>query len=125
MTKTKRVAVIGAGPCGLGAIKTLKDEGLDPVCFERTGDIGGLWRYHDDDVNGLASVMKTTIINTSKELGAASDNPPPAEYPNYMHHSLMYKYIKELAEKCDCVRHVIHHQETIKIEKADDYEVMC
>lgn len=124
MPEAKRIAVIGAGPCGLGAVKTLKDEGLEPVCFERTGYIGGLWRYHDDDVSGLASVMKTTIINTSKELGAASDSPPPPEYPNYMHHSLMYKYICELAEKFDCVRHVRLNHETIKIEKTEDYEVI-
>ncbi|XP_054708613.1 flavin-containing monooxygenase 5-like [Uloborus diversus] len=122
MPETKRVAVIGAGPCGLGAVKALKDEGLEPVCFERTGHLGGLWRYHDDDVNGIASVMKTTIINTSKELGAASDCPPPAEYPNYMHHTLMYDYIKSLAEKFDCVRHIRYHHETLKIDKADDYE---
>ncbi|GIZ00898.1 flavin-containing monooxygenase 5 [Caerostris extrusa] len=61
--------------------------------------MGGLWRYHDEDLDGVASVMKTTIINTSKEIGACSLCPPPAEFPNYMHHSLMYKYICMLAEK--------------------------
>ncbi|GFT18959.1 dimethylaniline monooxygenase 5 [Trichonephila clavipes] len=118
----KRVAIIGAGPAGLRAIKNLKDEGLEPVCFERTGHYGGLWRYHDDDMEGVASVMKTTIINTSKELGACSESPPPAEYPNYMHHSLMYEYIKSLAIQGDCVRHIKFHHETKSIEKADDYE---
>ncbi|GFQ93171.1 dimethylaniline monooxygenase 5 [Trichonephila clavata] len=122
MPVSKRVAVIGAGPCGLGAVKNLKDEGLDPVCFERTGHLGGLWRYHDEDMDGVASVMKTTIINTSKELGACSECPPPAEYPNYMHHTLMYQYIKLLAEKTDSVRHVKFHHETKSIEKTDDYE---
>ncbi|XP_035217738.1 flavin-containing monooxygenase 5-like isoform X2 [Stegodyphus dumicola] len=122
MSEAKRVAVIGAGPCGLGAVKALKEEGLEPVCFERTDHLGGLWRYHDDDVDGLASVMKTTIINTSKELGAASDCPPPAEYPNYMHHTLMYEYIKTLATKFDCLRHIRYNHQTVKIEKADDYE---
>lgn len=122
MTEKKVVAVIGAGPCGLGCVKSIKEENMEPVCFERTGHIGGLWRYHDDDVEGIASVMKTTIINTSKELGAASDCPPPAEYPNYMHHTLMYEYIKNLAIKFDCMRHVRVHHETVKIEFADDYE---
>ncbi|GFU29827.1 dimethylaniline monooxygenase 5 [Trichonephila clavipes] len=116
------VAIIGAGSSGLRAIKNLKDEGLEPVCFERTGHLGGLWRYHDEDMDGLASVMKTTIINTSKELGACSECPPPAEYPNYMHHSQMYEYIKSLAIKGDCVRHIKFHHETKSIEKAEDYE---
>lgn len=122
MPEAKRVAVIGAGPCGIGATKEFKEEGFEPVCFERTGHLGGLWRYHDDDVNGIASVMKTTIINTSKELGAFSTYPPPAEYPNYMHHTLMYKYIHSAAEKADCIRHIRFHHETVKIEKADGYE---
>ncbi|GFY68126.1 dimethylaniline monooxygenase 5 [Trichonephila inaurata madagascariensis] len=72
-------------------------------------------------MEGVASVMKTTIINTSKELGACSECPPPSEYPNYMHHSLMYEYIKSLAIQGDCVRHIKFHHETKSIEKADDY----
>lgn len=40
-----RVAVVGAGVSGLAATKCCLDEGLEPVCFERSQDIGGLWRY--------------------------------------------------------------------------------
>lgn len=39
------VAVIGAGASGLCALKCCLDEGLAPTCFERSGDIGGLWRF--------------------------------------------------------------------------------
>nr|XP_042896603.1 flavin-containing monooxygenase 5-like [Parasteatoda tepidariorum] len=119
---SKRAAVIGGGPCGLGAIQTLKQEGIEPVCFERTGHIGGLWRYHDDDVDGIASVMKTTIINTSKELGAMSTFPPLAEYPNYMHNTLMHEYIVKAAEQNGLLPHVRYHHETKSIEMAEDYE---
>lgn len=41
----KRIAVIGAGISGLGAIKCCLDEGLEPTCFERSDDIGGLWKF--------------------------------------------------------------------------------
>lgn len=41
----KRVAVIGAGACGLVSIKCCLDEDLEPTCFERSSDIGGLWRF--------------------------------------------------------------------------------
>ncbi|KFQ38345.1 Dimethylaniline monooxygenase [N-oxide-forming] 5, partial [Mesitornis unicolor] len=41
----KRVAIIGGGSSGLCAIKACLQEGLEPICFERTGDIGGLWRF--------------------------------------------------------------------------------
>lgn len=41
----KRVAVIGAGSSGLTSIKCCLDEGLEPVCFESSDDIGGLWKF--------------------------------------------------------------------------------
>lgn len=41
----KRVAVIGAGSSGLACIKCCLDEGLKPMCFESSDDIGGLWRF--------------------------------------------------------------------------------
>lgn len=43
--KEKKIAVIGAGISGLGAIKCCLEEGLQPTCFEKGSDIGGLWRY--------------------------------------------------------------------------------
>lgn len=50
----RRVAVIGAGASGLVSIKCCQDEGLEPTCFERSEDIGGLWRFA---VSGLCLVL--------------------------------------------------------------------
>lgn len=41
----QRVAVIGGGSSGLTCIKCCLDEGLEPMCFESSDDIGGLWRF--------------------------------------------------------------------------------
>ena len=84
-----RIAVIGAGASGMTAVKACLEEGLQPIVYEKTGFTGGLWRYHDDDVNGIASVAKSTIINSSKEMSSFSDFPPPEHFPNYMHNSMM------------------------------------
>lgn len=124
MAKRTSAAVVGAGLCGLGALGALKEEGFERIrCFEKTGYLGGLWRYHDDDTDGVASVMKTTIINTSKEIGAMSNFPPPANYPNYMHNSMMYEYIQSSAKHFDIDKYITFFHEVKKIEKADDYEV--
>ncbi len=46
-----RVAIIGAGPCGISqlhAFASAKAKGVEipeVVCFEKQGDIGGLWNY--------------------------------------------------------------------------------
>ena len=86
----KRIAVIGAGATGMTATKACLEQGHDVVVYERTNYTGGLWRYQETlDENGTASVMKSTIINSSKEMSAFSDFPPPPEYPNYMHNTKM------------------------------------
>lgn len=48
----KRIAVIGAGASGLPAIKTALEDGFEVVCFEKSGDIGGLWRYKPNPCPG-------------------------------------------------------------------------
>uniref|UniRef100_A0A8C7C125 Flavin-containing monooxygenase n=1 Tax=Neovison vison TaxID=452646 RepID=A0A8C7C125_NEOVI len=41
----KRVAIVGAGVSGLASVKCCLEEGLEPTCFERSDDLGGLWRF--------------------------------------------------------------------------------
>ncbi|WAR12662.1 FMO5-like protein [Mya arenaria] len=83
MAKTK-LLVIGAGASDLTAIKRCLDEGLEPVCFERSSYVGGLWHYTDEVEEGQACVMKSTVANTSKEMMCYSDFPIPAEFAMYM-----------------------------------------
>src|ERR1700733_4652854 len=102
-----RIAIIGAGASGATATK---------ACLE-----GGLWRYHDDDVNGIASVMKSTIINSSKEMSAFSDFPPPSEFPNYMHNTNMVRYIDMYAESFNFTKYVNFCHEVVSVTQASDY----
>ena len=48
-TKKLRIAIIGAGPCGLAQLLALKkaeeEQRVELVCFERQSDWGGLWLY--------------------------------------------------------------------------------
>ena len=92
-----RIGIIGGGASGATACKACLEEGFDVVVYERTHYTGGLWRYHEEDVDGVASVAKSTIINSSKEMSAFSDFPPPPEFPNYMHNTKMvFIFIKLL-----------------------------
>lgn len=88
------VVVIGAGSSGLPSIKSCQEGGLDVVCFERTEALGGLWRYGEEAVAGSGSVACNTVLNTSKEMSAYSDFPPPANFPNFMHHGALLKYLQ-------------------------------
>lgn len=65
-----RVAVLGAGPSGLAAAKSCVEAGLEPVVLEQAEALGGLWRFRQDSAPGQPSVMRSTVINSSKELTA-------------------------------------------------------
>uniref|UniRef100_A0A3Q3W3E7 Flavin-containing monooxygenase n=1 Tax=Mola mola TaxID=94237 RepID=A0A3Q3W3E7_MOLML len=95
---TRRVAVVGGGTSGLACIKCCLDEGLEPVCFESSGDIGGLWRFKENPEPDRASIYHSVIINTSKEMMCFSDFPIPAHFPNYMHNSLIMDYFRMYAD---------------------------
>lgn len=56
----KRVAIVGAGVCGLASIKCCLEEGLQPTCFERSDDVGGLWRF---TVSGVSSAFIYPLDN--------------------------------------------------------------
>ncbi|KAI1723981.1 flavin-binding monooxygenase-like domain-containing protein [Ditylenchus destructor] len=102
-----RVCIIGAGVSGLPSIKSCLEEGLEPVCYERTTEIGGLWNYRPDKESNVGGmVMKTTVVNTSKEMMAYSDFPPPIEWPNFMHHSFVQEYLLMYAKRFDLLKHI-------------------
>ncbi|GIY48607.1 flavin-containing monooxygenase 5 [Caerostris extrusa] len=115
------IAVIGAGSTGLTAIKACKEEGIDVICFEKSDSISGLWHYRDER-SKYPSVMKSTVINTHKEMSAFSDFPPPSEFPNYMHNSQVDQYLHMYAEKFELFSHIRFNHEVINVSKFQDYD---
>lgn len=120
MTK-KRIAVIGGGASGLVSIKCCLDEGLEPVCFERTDDIGGLWRFQENPEEGRASIYKSVIINTSKEMMCFSDYPIPAHFPNFMHNSRILEYFRMYAKEFDLLKYIQLKTTVCSVKKRPDF----
>ena len=117
----KRVAILGAGASGLVAMKCCVDEGLVPVCFEKTSEIGGLWNYTETSDEGLACVMKSTVINTSKEMMCYSDYPIPADFPNYMHNTKVYEYFQMYAKEFKLFDYIQFQHEVLSVRRAPDF----
>uniref|UniRef100_A0A663LSA2 Flavin-containing monooxygenase n=1 Tax=Athene cunicularia TaxID=194338 RepID=A0A663LSA2_ATHCN len=116
----QRVAVIGAGVGGLASVKCCLDEGLEPTCFERSEDIGGLWRYTESRDGGRVSVYRSVITNTSKEMSCFSDFPCPEDFPNFLPHSLLLEYFQMYAQHFDLLRH-IRFKVTLSVRKRPDF----
>jgi len=116
-----RIAVIGAGSAGLATIKSCLEGGLEPICFERTETVGGLWKYSEGPETRKGNVMRHTVTNVSKDIYCYSDYPPPDHYPNYLTHWRMYEYLCSYAEHFDLNKYIQFNTDVIKISKADDY----
>ncbi|KAM3915676.1 dimethylaniline monooxygenase [N-oxide-forming] 2-like [Leptodactylus fuscus] len=101
-----RVAIIGAGNSGLTSIKCCLDEGLEPTCYERSDDIGGLWRFTAEVESGRASIYESVVTNTSKEMMCYSDFPFPENFPNFLHNSKMLEYYKKYAERFGLLKYI-------------------
>ncbi|NXR07108.1 FMO5 monooxygenase, partial [Semnornis frantzii] len=117
----RRVAVIGAGVSGLCALKCCLDEGLVPTCFERSGDIGGLWRFEEHPEEGRASIYRSVIINASKEMMCFSDFPIPEDFPNYMHNSKIMEYFRMYAQHFDLLPHIRFRTSVCRVSKRPDF----
>ncbi|XP_074044704.1 flavin-containing monooxygenase 5 [Macrotis lagotis] len=117
----KRIAVIGAGVSGLSSIKCCLEEDLEPVCFERTDDIGGLWRFQENPEEGRASIYKSVIINTSKEMMCFSDYPIPDDFPNFMHNSQIMEYFRMYAKEFDLLKYIRFKTTVCSVKKRPDF----
>jgi len=87
-----KVCIIGAGSSGIVACKVLHQQNIPFDCFEKGSNIGGNWRYLND--NGMSSSYRSLHINTSKKVMAYSDFPMPAHYPDYPSHFQIIEYFE-------------------------------
>lgn len=112
---------MGAGASGLPSLRHALLYGIDVTCFERTKDVGGLWHYKPQETE-LSSVMKTTVINTSKEMTAYSDFPPESRMANFMHNTEMYRYLLNYSKHYELEKHIKFNHKVNSIDRNEDYE---
>jgi hypothetical protein len=80
-----KILIIGAGPCGLGVAKGLKEAGIAYEQFEADAEVGGNW-YH--------GVYETAHIISSRKTTEYADFPMPADYPDFPSRKQMSDYYK-------------------------------
>jgi len=100
----KQVCIIGAGSSGITAAKALKEKGVSFDCFEKGSNIGGVWRFNND--NGLSSAYRSLHINTNRVVMAYSDFPMPDDYPMFPHHSDIIEYFENYVEHFKLYEHI-------------------
>lgn len=115
MTK-KRIAVIGAGAAGLCSAKYMQAAGFDVTIFEIGSQIGGMWRYLND--NGLSNAYRTLHINTSKSVTRFHDLPFDDDVQPFPDTFDMHRYLVKYAEHFDLVKLIRFNTPVSRVEAA-------
>jgi cation diffusion facilitator CzcD-associated flavoprotein CzcO len=92
----RKVCVIGAGSSGIAACQVLAARGLPFDCFEKGSQVGGNWRFEND--NEMSSAYRSLHINTSRGLMAYKTYPMPDDYPDYPNHFQIARYFDDYVD---------------------------
>ncbi len=113
---SSRACIIGAGVSGLVAARALAARSLPFDCFERGSDLGGLWRYDND--NGLSGIYASLHVNTSRGRMDLSDFPMPDEYPDFPHHAQVLAYFEAYADHFGLRDAITFRTEVVRVAPA-------
>ncbi|GLA66044.1 hypothetical protein AtubIFM55763_003210 [Aspergillus tubingensis] len=107
----KSVAIIGAGPCGLVALKEMLQAGLDATIYERSDRLGGLF--------ATAMAYPNLHLTISNWAMAFSDFPDPSRM-RYSTAGDYLLYLQDYARHFDLERHIKYRSEICKATRGDD-----
>src|SRR5438270_9177537 len=91
---TEKVCVIGAGAAGIAAANAISRTGLAFDWFEAGSQLGGIWRYGND--NG-SSVYASLTTNTSQSNMEWFGYPMPGVNNEYLTHQQVVDYVASFA----------------------------
>ena len=111
---SKRFCIIGAGACGIAAVKNFKERGIPFDCFEQEADIGGIWNPDCD-----RAVYETTHLNTSKRLSRYTDFPMPEAYPQFLSRSQALDYVRAYARHFGLYDHITFNTRVETVAEVD------
>ncbi|MEQ8479511.1 MAG: NAD(P)-binding domain-containing protein [Hoeflea sp.] len=108
----ERFALIGAGPMGLAAAKTLLEQGVDFQGFEIHSDVGGLW-----DIDGPKSTMYDTAhLISSKRMTEFTDFPMDGDVAEYPSHRELKHYFRSFADHFGLRERYLFNTEVVSAE---------
>lgn len=115
---TLPVCIIGAGSSGVTTAKSLLEHGVPFDCYEIGSDIGGMWRYQND--NGMSSAYRSLHIDTSRNNLGYADYPIPSHYPDFLSHYEVIKYLSDYADHFKVRPHIRFRTRVEKVERESD-----
>jgi dimethylaniline monooxygenase (N-oxide forming) len=119
---SEKVCIVGAGSSGIAACQVLDARGIPFDCFEKGSQVGGNWRYEND--NEVSSAYRSLHINTSRKLMAYASYPMPEDYPDYPNHFEIARYFDDYVDHFGFREKIRFRTEVVSVEPADgEWEV--
>ncbi|EKS33649.1 hypothetical protein HMPREF9696_02769 [Afipia clevelandensis ATCC 49720] len=111
------ICIIGAGSSGIAVGKALRDRGLSFDCFEKGSNLGGMWRYEND--NGLSCAYRSLHIDTSRNNLGYPDFPIPADQPDFLSHRQLLAYLESYADHFHVRSAISFNTEVTSVARTD------
>jgi thioredoxin reductase len=113
----QKVCVIGAGSSGIASCQVLDARGIAFDCFEKGSEVGGNWRFEND--NEMSSAYRSLHINTSRGLMAYKTYPMPEDYPDYPNHFQIAAYFDDYVDHFGLREKIRFRAEVVSVEPAE------
>lgn len=119
---SEKVCIVGAGSSGIAACQVLGARGIPFDCFEKGSEVGGNWRFEND--NEMSSAYRSLHINTSRGLMAYRTYPMPEDYPDYPNHFQIARYFDDYVDHFGFRDRIRFATEVVRVAPAgDEWEV--
>lgn len=112
----KSVCVVGAGMCGLAALKCMKDAGFSVKGFEKNKFIAGRWNKQNSN-----PIARSTVTNIPKSMSCYSDFPLKESLPLYISADSYAEYFQEYAENFELLPLINFEHEVVKVEPQENF----
>jgi dimethylaniline monooxygenase (N-oxide forming) len=110
----RTVCIVGAGSSGIAAAQVLHSRGVAFDCFEVGSEIGGNWRYDND--NRMSSAYESLHINTSRQLMEYAAFPMPESLPDYPNHRQIAQYFDDFVDHFGFRDSITFRTEVVRVE---------
>ena len=91
----RKIAIVGAGACGICAAKVMNEAGFDVTVYEIGSKVGGMWCIDND--NNLSSAYRTLHINTSRNVTRFPELDFEPDVQPFPDHRDMHRYLERYA----------------------------
>src|SRR5688500_9807770 len=91
----RRIAVVGAGPAGLAALRAFTKAGLDATAFERGNRVGGVWTLEERPTAAYRSLH----LITSRARTEFAEFPMPDGTPDYPAREHVGRYLEDYVDR--------------------------